>query len=377
MTTSATHDDTASSVAAPRRQRADARRNSDRLLGAARAVFAEHGPDASLEEIARRAEVGIGTLYRHYPTRQALLEAVFHDDVESARARADELLQSDAPLDALTTWLHDQLEQAGSCRGLAASVMITMLDERARSPVAVRSDARERSRVARRAQQAGTVRADTNIDDLLRLVSAVALATEDAPDGSAQAERMFALLMNGVRGAPTTRPGGRNMAVETTVGASGTERDVANATIDSDGHVQEQLTLPPDIMTEVMERIGGTDMEALMASMAAPENDPFPMESSGPPTLQTIAGGWDPLARLVDMDADGIDMAVLYPTTPGLSFVPDAERWGWCAPRTTTGSRSTAPPRRRGSSAWASCRCRIRRRPSRRWRRAWSAGSRR
>ena len=118
------------------------------------------------------------------------------------------------------------------------------------------------------------------------------------------------------------------MAVETTVGGSPREFDVANATIDSDGHVQEQLTLPPDLMTEVMERIGGTDMEALTALMAAPENDPFPMESSGPPTLQTIAGGWDPLARLVDMDADGIDIAVLYPTTPGLSFVPDAERWG-------------------------------------------------
>jgi AcrR family transcriptional regulator len=199
MTTSATHDDTVSSLAAPRRQRADARRNSDRLLGAARAVFAEHGPDASLEEIARRAEVGIGTLYRHYPTRQALLEAVFRDDVESARSRADELLQSDTPLDALTTWLHDQLEQAGSCRGLAASVMITMLDERPDLPSPCEAMRESGAALLARAQQAGTVRPDTNIDDLLRLVSAVALATEDAPDGSAQAERMFALLMNGVR----------------------------------------------------------------------------------------------------------------------------------------------------------------------------------
>ena len=150
------------------------------------------------------------------------------------------------------------------------------------------------------------------------------------------------------------------MAVETTVGASGTERDVSNAVIDSDGHVQEQLTLPPDIMTEVMERIGGTDMEALTAMMASPENDPFPMESSGPPTLQTIAGGWDPLARLVDMDADGIDVAVLYPTTPGLAWVPDADvlhtmaheynRWlhEYCS------ARPDAP-----RSASGSCRCRI------------------
>ena len=111
-----------------RRQRSDARRNSERVLDAARAVFAEDGPEACLEEIARRAEVGIGTLYRHYPTRQALLEAVFRDDVESARARADELLRADAPLDALTTWLRDQLAQASACRSLAASVMITMLD---------------------------------------------------------------------------------------------------------------------------------------------------------------------------------------------------------------------------------------------------------
>ena len=83
MTTSATDDDTRSS----RRRDASAPMPAATptvLLDAARAVFAEHGPDASLEEIARRAEVGIGTLYRHYPTRQALLEAVFRDDVESA-----------------------------------------------------------------------------------------------------------------------------------------------------------------------------------------------------------------------------------------------------------------------------------------------------
>ena len=104
------------------------------------------------------------------------------------------------------------------------------------------------------------------------------------------------------------------MTVETKVGERGTERDVSNAVIDSDGHVQEQLTLPPDLMVEIMQRIGA-DFEAMTTAGA---EDPFPMEGSGPPTLQTIAGGWDPLARLVDMDADGIDIAVLYPTTPGL-----------------------------------------------------------
>src|SRR5436190_10475517 len=114
------------------------------------------------------------------------------------------------------------------------------------------------------------------------------------------------------------------MAVGTEVVGAGSGARVTNLVIDSDGHVQEQLTLPPDLMAEVMQRIGA-DLTALSIS---PADDPFPMESSGPPTLQTIAGGWDPLARLVDMDADGIDIAVLYPTTPGLSFVPDASRWG-------------------------------------------------
>ena len=113
------------------------------------------------------------------------------------------------------------------------------------------------------------------------------------------------------------------MTVETQATGVGSMSRVSNAVIDSDGHVQEQLTLPPDLMVEIMQRIGA-DFEAMTAAGA---EDPFPMESSGPPTLQTIAGGWDPLARLVDMDADGIDMAVLYPTTPGLSFVPDAARW--------------------------------------------------
>ncbi|MEK8173797.1 helix-turn-helix domain-containing protein [Streptomyces sp. M19] len=67
--------------------RADARRNYIRLLTAARTAFAEHGTDASLEDIARRAGVGIGTLYRHFPTRDALLEVVFHDSVEGCRSR--------------------------------------------------------------------------------------------------------------------------------------------------------------------------------------------------------------------------------------------------------------------------------------------------
>src|SRR5215471_5991570 len=90
----------------PRPMRADAQRNYARLLSAAAGAFAEHGADdVSLEEIAKRACVGIGTLYRHFPTRQALLEAVYRDQVETLSARADELLGSDDPVAGLTAWL--------------------------------------------------------------------------------------------------------------------------------------------------------------------------------------------------------------------------------------------------------------------------------
>ncbi|CAM5481177.1 hypothetical protein SBADM41S_04048 [Streptomyces badius] len=99
---------------------ADARRNHDRLIGEARRSFAEHGTDASLEDIARRAGVGIGTLYRHFPNRDALMNAVFQD----ARAldRSRELAAAEAPCRALVDWLGAIVTHAGEYRGLAHSL---------------------------------------------------------------------------------------------------------------------------------------------------------------------------------------------------------------------------------------------------------------
>src|SRR5258708_26852176 len=91
-----------------RPKRADARVNHDKLVAAARALFTDKSTSAPLEEVAERAEVGIGTLYRHFPTRQALLEAVYVDEVEAmARAAAD--LAELPPWDALSEWLHQYL----------------------------------------------------------------------------------------------------------------------------------------------------------------------------------------------------------------------------------------------------------------------------
>ena len=93
-------------AAEPRPMRADARRNYERLLTAARVAFAEHGTDFSLEDVARRAGVGIGTLYRHFPTRDQLADAVFSEEYEKLTAIARELATAEPPGQALMTWLH-------------------------------------------------------------------------------------------------------------------------------------------------------------------------------------------------------------------------------------------------------------------------------
>ena len=152
------HRPTAAALAIPavRRPRADAVRNRARIVETASQVFAARGADASLEEIARGAGVGIGTLYRHFPTRDDLVEAVFHDRIDELQALAEELLASDVPGEALAVWLHAQLEQAATCRGLAAEAMLTMLADRD-EPSACESMRRAGAALLARAQAAGQV----------------------------------------------------------------------------------------------------------------------------------------------------------------------------------------------------------------------------
>src|SRR3954471_17676046 len=105
----------------PRRMRADARDNRERVLRAARAAFAEDGPHASLNKIAQRAGVGAGTLYRHFPTLQALLVAIIGDDVEALCAKGRGLLTHPSPDEALHTWLRAMAVHATAMRGLVAT----------------------------------------------------------------------------------------------------------------------------------------------------------------------------------------------------------------------------------------------------------------
>ncbi|GLY27245.1 TetR/AcrR family transcriptional regulator [Kineosporia sp. NBRC 101731] len=183
-----------------RPRRADARRNYDQILRAAEAEIARAGADASLEEIARRAGVGSATLHRHFPSRYALLEAVFHDRVAIFCDQARELAQASDPGPALIDWLRAVAVFSASTRGLAASLLAAaqeqeqMIDRSCEGMLLAAGDD-----LLAAAQTAGTVRAGVAAADLLTLVNAVALATEGAADPAGQADRLLSLALEGIR----------------------------------------------------------------------------------------------------------------------------------------------------------------------------------
>lgn len=183
----------------PRPMRADARRNYDRLLAEARGSFGAHGTDASLEDVARRAGVGIGTLYRHFPTRQALLSAVFQDALAALLERSRQLADSDRPCDALVDWLRALITHAGEYRGLSRALMSASHDKTSalsQCSVPLR-EAGERLLV--RAQDAGRVRPEASIEDLMQLTNAIALAAEQSPDDPELADRLLTLTLKGLK----------------------------------------------------------------------------------------------------------------------------------------------------------------------------------
>jgi AcrR family transcriptional regulator len=153
----------------------------------------------SLEEIARRAGVGIGTLYRHFPTRQALLEAVYRDQAEALHARALELLNSPSPGEALARWLRAMIEFGATKRSLSKSLMATLGKDSELLSTCSTLIREAATPLLTRAQQAGEVRADTDVTDLLRLSHAIAVACEYASPHADQADRLLSLMFDGLR----------------------------------------------------------------------------------------------------------------------------------------------------------------------------------
>ncbi|OHV31306.1 MULTISPECIES: TetR/AcrR family transcriptional regulator [Pseudofrankia] len=184
-----------------RPRRADAQANYERLLARARLAFAEHGTGASLEEIARQAGVGIGTFYRHFPSREALLEAVLHDQFDRLTARAGELSAAAEPGAALTAWLLEFVEFTGAYRGLTTALMQTLRDTSTELHAACEAMRENGATLLARAQQAGRVRPDLDALELFTLVSGLAWAHEQtsaAVPGRITIGRLLALALEGL-----------------------------------------------------------------------------------------------------------------------------------------------------------------------------------
>ena len=184
-----------------RRPRRDASRNRDRLLAAAKTVFSAGGPAASLEAVAREAGLGIGTLYRHFPTRESLFEAVYRREVEQLAELADTLEAEAPPVEALRRWLHANVEFVATKKGMAAALELA-----ARGPsdlTAYSSDLLTRAvgRLLARAVAAGAIRADIGAADLLRALVGMCYL-HDEPGWQASVLRLLDALVDGMRIPP-------------------------------------------------------------------------------------------------------------------------------------------------------------------------------
>jgi AcrR family transcriptional regulator len=186
-----------------RPMRADARRNYERLLDAARKVFADQGGGASMEAIAKQAGVGVGTLYRHFPKRIDLVEAVYRDDVDALVGSAEHGLADLDPWTALAGWLRAYVDYARTKR-----TFLNELHEAFEKNPDLKSASRERisaacDRVLARAQQAGAARTDIDGSDLMQLVSQMCTSPTLTPD---QGERLLAVILDGLRPAERREP---------------------------------------------------------------------------------------------------------------------------------------------------------------------------
>ncbi|CAO5153958.1 Transcriptional regulator [Frankia sp. AiPs1] len=184
--------------AGPRPLRADARRNRERLLEVAVRVLSQGGPDVSLEAIAREAGVGIGTLYRHYPTREALVYAAYQGELDRLCGGVDELLAAAPPRAALRAWMDRFFDYMTTKRGMGDAL---------RALIASGGDpfARSRSRLTtatatllRAGAATGELRDDVEPDDVLVSLSGICLIALDRADRD-QAGRLLDLLMDGLR----------------------------------------------------------------------------------------------------------------------------------------------------------------------------------
>jgi AcrR family transcriptional regulator len=179
--------------------RADAKRNYDLLVAAADAVFTEHGTEAPLEDIARKAGVGIGTLYRRFPTREALLAAVLDEGTQAIVERGQELLAAHSPSLGLAKWLEALVGYVMTYRGLTEAVVAGYKDSDEPFCRGCDAIAQTGAALVERAQAAGELRADASARDVVMAAHAAAWVGEQTKDPEAPA-RLLATLLAGLRG---------------------------------------------------------------------------------------------------------------------------------------------------------------------------------
>jgi AcrR family transcriptional regulator len=179
--------------------RADAQRNYDTIVRVASEAFTENGTQTSLDDIACRAGVGPGTLYRHFPTRDCLLAAALRDSLGELDALATELTTADDPGAALDQWLFQVASHLRTYGGLPDSVAQAMRDEESPLCISCTPLRSTTQTLLKRAQESGAARADANAQDVFVLVASLAWSADRSRASDDDLKRMLALVTGGLR----------------------------------------------------------------------------------------------------------------------------------------------------------------------------------
>ena len=177
--------------------RADARKNYSQLLTVAREVVAEHGVNASMRDIARRSGVGLATLLRHFPTREALYEALLCTNLDALTQRANELETADSPDEALVSWLREWVEFAKDYKGVVTLMASAHTDSGSALYASCAAIHSASARLLLRAQATGTARSDMSGDDLFALMTALGWAV-DQPSFAPRANHLFRIIASAI-----------------------------------------------------------------------------------------------------------------------------------------------------------------------------------
>ena len=181
-----------------RKPRADAVRNHERVLDAAKTVFNAGGPEASLEAVAKRAGVGIGTLYRHFPTREALFEAVYLREVQQLGDLSHKLKKDASPVDALRLWLLSNVELVATKKGMLAALALIAYNSSELYADTFSRLTQAAGTLLARAVESGEIRSDISAEDLLRALIGMCYM-HDAPGWQSSVIRLLDVFVDGMR----------------------------------------------------------------------------------------------------------------------------------------------------------------------------------